>query len=110
MWAGVQNVSRPIERCQAMSQCDPTIAEVTAMTADQTYHEMADSREGVIGLAISTVLSHVGQEWNRRRYGGRKWVRSVICVAALWGFRRWAIETRECPPTPEVARGRGTVA
>src|SRR5438105_12398368 len=65
MWAGVQNVSRPIDRCQAMSQWDPTIAEVTAMTADQTYHGTADSREGVIGLAISTVLSHVGQEWNR---------------------------------------------
>ena len=30
MCAGVQNVSRPIERCQEMSQCTPTIAEVTA--------------------------------------------------------------------------------
>ena len=24
MWAGVQNVSRPIERCQEMSQTTPT--------------------------------------------------------------------------------------
>ena len=70
MWAGVQNVSRPIDRCQAMSQWDPTIAEVTAMTADQTYHGMADSREGVIGLAILTVLSHVGQHELRSPRGG----------------------------------------
>src|SRR6476660_4208518 len=48
--AGVQNVSRPMERCQAMSQCVPTMAEVTASTAHQTYHGTADSRTLVIVL------------------------------------------------------------
>src|SRR5882724_13441194 len=35
MWAGVQNVSRPIERCHEMSQWIPTIAEVSASTHSQ---------------------------------------------------------------------------
>ena len=35
--AGVQNVSRPIDRCQEISQCVPTMAEVTAMTEHHTY-------------------------------------------------------------------------
>ena len=52
MWAGVQNVSRPIERCHAMSQWVPTIAEVTAITAHHTYHGIADWRDGVIGIVI----------------------------------------------------------
>src|SRR6185436_7819733 len=43
MWAGVQKESRPMERCQAMSQCVPTIADVTATTAHQTYQGTADS-------------------------------------------------------------------
>ena len=29
MWAGVQKVSRPMVRCQEMSQCTPIIADVT---------------------------------------------------------------------------------
>src|SRR5262252_5966070 len=33
--AGVQNVSRPIERCQEISQCTPIMADVTAATAHQ---------------------------------------------------------------------------
>ena len=49
MCAGVQNVSRPIERCQAISQCVPTIAEVTAATAHQTYQGMGDGRVSRIG-------------------------------------------------------------
>src|SRR5215813_5537476 len=42
--AGVQNVSRPMERCQEMSQCTPIMAEVTAPTEHQTYHGTVDSR------------------------------------------------------------------
>src|SRR5712691_12977375 len=37
MCAGVQNESRPMERCQEMSQCTPTIAEVIANAQSQMY-------------------------------------------------------------------------
>jgi hypothetical protein len=37
MWAGVQKVSRPMERCQEMSQWTPVMAQVMAATAHQTY-------------------------------------------------------------------------
>src|ERR1043166_7477613 len=37
MWAGVQNVSRPIERCHEMSQMTPTFALVAAISAAATY-------------------------------------------------------------------------
>src|ERR1700685_2271347 len=37
IWAGVQNESRPIERCQAISQCTPIMAEVTPKTESQMY-------------------------------------------------------------------------
>src|ERR1051325_8098097 len=37
MWAGVQNVSRPIERCHEMSQMTPTFALVAAISAATTY-------------------------------------------------------------------------
>ena len=45
MWAGVQNVSLPIERCQETSQCAPMETEVTASTAHHKYHgiERADA-------------------------------------------------------------------
>ena len=35
--AGVQNVSRPIERCHEISQWPPIMAEVTARTEHQIY-------------------------------------------------------------------------
>ena len=35
MWAGVQKVSRPMERCQETSQAPPMEAEVTARTPVQ---------------------------------------------------------------------------
>src|SRR6266496_5283152 len=38
MWAGVQHVSRPIERCHEMSQMTPTFALVAAISAAATYH------------------------------------------------------------------------
>src|SRR5258706_15106038 len=41
MWAGVQNVSRPMERCQEISQCAPTMADVTASTEHHTNHGIA---------------------------------------------------------------------
>ena len=35
-----------MERCQEISQCVPTIAEVTARTAHQTYHGVARTGPG----------------------------------------------------------------
>src|SRR5262249_40223078 len=52
-WAGVQKASRPIERCQAMSQWAPAIAEVTAMTEHQMY-------QGTGARFTMTPLFHAG--------------------------------------------------
>jgi hypothetical protein len=54
MWAGVQNVSRPMERCQEMSHWPPIMAEVTPKTAHQTYQ---------------------GTRWTDSRTDARKWTR-----------------------------------
>src|SRR5437763_8673032 len=40
MWAGVQNESRPMERCQAISQCTPITDEVTPRRESQMYQGM----------------------------------------------------------------------
>src|SRR5438445_8200398 len=45
MWAGVQNVSRPIERCHEMSQMTPTFALVAAITPAATYHGTTAGRD-----------------------------------------------------------------
>jgi hypothetical protein len=45
MWAGVQNVSRPMERCQEMSHWPPIMAEVTAKTEHQTYQGTRSTAE-----------------------------------------------------------------
>src|SRR5712692_6982460 len=37
MWAGVQKVFRPMERCQEISQWPPMTAEATARTEHQMY-------------------------------------------------------------------------
>ena len=37
MWAGVQKLSRPMERCQETSQAAPMVEEVTAATPVQMY-------------------------------------------------------------------------
>src|SRR5258708_4427134 len=49
-----------MDRCQAMSQCVPTIVEVTARTAHQTYHGIADSWGLVViwRSGLDTSLSH----------------------------------------------------
>src|SRR5207245_11646583 len=61
MWAGVQNVSRPIERCHEMSQMTPTFTLVAAITAAATYHGTTAGRDvagaggavaAVTGLAV----------------------------------------------------------
>src|SRR5579863_203159 len=54
MWAGVQNVSRPIDMCQEMSQCPPIIAEVTAATVDQTYQGTRAAGASVSSLTLGT--------------------------------------------------------
>lgn len=40
MCAGVQNVSRPIERCQETSQCAPIVLDVTARATPHRYQGM----------------------------------------------------------------------
>src|SRR5437762_1536571 len=44
MCAGVQKVSRPMLRCQEISHCPPTTAEVVAMSPAQRYQGMASTR------------------------------------------------------------------
>ena len=58
MCAGVQNVSRPMERCQEISQCVPTMAEVTAMTEHHTYQGIA-GRTGVTGEHEEACAGHI---------------------------------------------------
>src|SRR5439155_7589163 len=48
--AGVQNVSRPIERCQEMSQMMPTFALVAATSVAATYQGTGAAR-GAAGAA-----------------------------------------------------------
>src|ERR1017187_6926127 len=63
MWAGVQNVSRPMERCQEMSHWPPIMAEVTPKTAHQTYQGTRSTavRTGVetdeIVVVVDDILS-----------------------------------------------------
>ena len=54
-WAGVQKVSRPIERCHEISQWIPVIAQVTAATEHQTYHgtDVAFERETGAGMVVA---------------------------------------------------------
>ena len=53
MCAGVQNVSRPIERCHEMSQCTPIMAHVTAATAHQTYQGTETEDRAETGTAAA---------------------------------------------------------
>lgn len=61
MCAGVQKVSRPIERCQETSQCAPIETDVTASTAHHRYHGIelpdGDSRWPWSGLEAFQVLA-----------------------------------------------------
>src|SRR5260370_42451671 len=52
MWAGVQKLSRPMERCQETSHAPPIVAEVTAMAPHQTYHGTEAVRLAICGWAI----------------------------------------------------------
>ena len=52
MWAGVQNVSRPMERCQEISHWPPIMAEVTAKTAHQTYQGTLVERIEAVAVAM----------------------------------------------------------
>src|SRR2546427_11711207 len=47
--AGVQNVSRPIERCQEMSQMMPTFALVAATSVAATYQGRCAASGGAPG-------------------------------------------------------------
>ena len=52
MWAGVQKLSRPMERCQEISQWMPVMAQVTAATEHQTYQ---GTRRGRVAEDVATV-------------------------------------------------------
>jgi hypothetical protein len=60
MWAGVQKVSRPMERCQEMSHWPPIMAEVTPKTAAQTYRRRRGWLHSVRGLRRDDGLSACG--------------------------------------------------
>ena len=51
MCAGVQKLSRPMERCQETSQCAPIVTEVTARAAHQRFFGGA-----LVGMALRRVL------------------------------------------------------
>src|SRR5437016_625429 len=55
--AGVQNVSRPIERCQEMSQMMPTFALVAATSVAATYQGTgaASGAAGAAGVAAPLI-------------------------------------------------------
>ena len=52
-WGGVQNESRPIERCHAMSQWVPNAAASDEPSANQSGHiaSVAATRAGLAGTA-----------------------------------------------------------
>ncbi len=51
--AGVQKLSRPIERCQETSHAPPMVAQVTAIAPVQMYQGTADARErAMVVLAV----------------------------------------------------------
>ncbi len=49
--AGVQKVSRPMERCQEASQCMPKTAEAREATTHQTYQGIGAAVACVCGEA-----------------------------------------------------------
>src|SRR5215831_2961888 len=55
MWAGVQNVSRPIDMCQDMSQIPPTMPETMPATMNQIVQgiDIADEDTYSMGRAWS---------------------------------------------------------
>src|SRR5438309_6180156 len=60
--AGVQNVSRPIERCQEMSQMMPTFALVAATSVAATYQGTgaASGAAGAAGVAPPLIALGAG--------------------------------------------------
>src|SRR5215472_11491736 len=66
MWAGVQKVSRPMERCQDTSHCPPMVTDVTARAQHHRYHGTrapvwARREAGWVKVAIATSASSIGQ-------------------------------------------------
>lgn len=58
MCAGVQKLSRPIERCQETSQCAPIATEVTATAAHQRYQGILPD-EVAEDLAVVSVAMNI---------------------------------------------------
>src|ERR1700733_14386293 len=61
MCAGVQKLSRPMERCQETSQWAPMVTEVTASAAHHRYHGMRGSFPR--GLAAARVAIRRFPPW-----------------------------------------------
>src|SRR2546429_7419417 len=57
MWAGVQNVSRPIERGHEMSQMTPTFALVAAISAAATYQGTTPGRAATSLRGMATAVT-----------------------------------------------------
>src|SRR4029077_17702466 len=55
MCAGVQNVSRPMDMCQEMSQEPPITTDTTAPKSDHTYHGTAVSSPGACAASCGEV-------------------------------------------------------
>src|SRR5207237_10737096 len=66
MWAGVQNVSRPIERCHEMSQMTPTFALVAAISAAATYQRTTPGRAATSLRGMATAVTGLAVARARR--------------------------------------------
>jgi hypothetical protein len=91
MWAGVQKLSRPMERCQETSHAPPIEAEVTARTPVQMYQgtELASERTCVVDAAGALKVAGWAVEVDMRKPLDRSlgWVRRYGTPVG-WGI--WA--------------------
>src|SRR5436309_15873175 len=88
--AGVQNVSRPIERCQEMSQMMPTFALVAATSAAATYQGRCAARRGGLRAGAAAAVSGVLVTRTRRH--------PTTAAPPLQG--RLPLPVRDVPPPP----------
>src|SRR6185369_3061329 len=59
MWGGDQKVSRPIDRCQAMSQCAPNATVNDAASAHQRYQGIGRARSAAAVVVVMGVAAAV---------------------------------------------------
>ncbi|SRR5260370_20058756 len=70
-WAGVQKVSRPMERCQETSHAPPMVAEVMARAPHQTYQ---GTEVGLATALVEVRVRSVAGTLSKEGTGGRGWV------------------------------------